>query len=745
MNDKIKPSLIEYLLSALDEPKKDMTDIINQMEQSGECQTILEAKNIHTANLLMDFADQMPGGFFIYRADEKEEIIYANKAMLRILNCRSMEEFREVTGNSFRGLVHPDDLQAVEDSIAEQIANSQYDLDYVEYRVIPRDGGIRWIDDYGHFIHSKIAGDIFYVFAGDATEKRERILAEKRKLVTENHRIEAQLQNQMEEYDLELNVINQEHLRRLEMIEGLSIDYESIFYVDLDMDKIKAYRVSNRFEKQFPKNHPVCDFVGFDDDYIQNWVYPDDRKLVQGITTPEYIRKQLSAEKAFHVNYRIFRNGKPSYIQLRIVNVGNGERVSQVVLGYRNIDDEIIQEMKQKQLLTDALNDANLANNAKNLFLSNMSHDIRTPMNAIIGFTSLARKHLDNREKISGYLDMISTSGDQLLQLLNDVLEISRIASGKVSVEEMECNLLDIVHEVQAQILPRITEKNISLSLDISRLQHDAVYSDPKKIRRIISYLVDNAIKYTNPDGEIAITVAEQNTSQQTHSSYQFVIKDNGIGINEDFLPHLFEPFEREKNTTLSGIYGTGLGLTITKDLVDMMGGTIEVSSVVNKGSQFTVTIPLRLQNQQPAYTHDNNDADDIPMHFTQPKRILIVDDNDINLEIESEVLKAAGFLVETAADGSIAVDKMKQSQPGYYDLILMDIQMPIMNGYNATRAIREIDNPALSNVPIIAVSANTFEEDKRRAIESGMNAHLGKPLNTVRLFKLIREFLKEG
>lgn len=229
-----------------------------------------------------------------------------------------------------------------------------------------------------------------------------------------------------------MKVIHQEHLIRLEMIEGLSVDYESIFYVNLDMDQIKAYRVSKRFRKQFAEQYAVRKFTGFDADYIVKWVYPEDRALVEKISDPVYLRKKLeqSGNGNFHINYRVYENHDIKYIQLRVVNVGSEEHIAQLVFGYRNIDEEMISEMQQKKLLKEALDEANLANNAKNLFLANMSHDIRTPMNAIVGFTELIKKHIQDHEKVSNYLDMISASSEQLLQLLNDVLEIARLESG---------------------------------------------------------------------------------------------------------------------------------------------------------------------------------------------------------------------------------------------------------------------------------------------------------------------------
>lgn len=722
---KINRNIIESLLFLVDDLKKENHDLDQQNEKYPfQTQELLQNTNkAQAAVYLKAFADGMPGGFFIYRADETEEIIYANQAIIRMFQCDSIDDFRALTGNSFRGIVHPEDLDAVEQSIKEQIAQSRYDLDYVEYRIIQKGGEVRWIEDYGHFIHTEAAGNVFYVFAGDATEKKQRHLKER------------------ENFHQKLEIIQQEHLRRLEMIEGLSIDYESIFYVNLDANRIKAYRVSERFEKKFPKVHQICQFTGFDYEYIKTWVHPDDRAMLLGVTTPEYIRRKLSGKQSFHINYRILRNGKPAYIQLRVVNVSSSSRISQVVLGYRNIDEEIIQEVKQKQLLADELDKANLANKAKNLFLSNMSHDIRTPMNAIVGFTELAQKHIHEKEKISGYLDLISSSSEQLLQLLNAILELSMLESGNIHVQESECSLMEIAHQIQMDMLSRAAEKNISLSLDISNLKHDMVYIDRQKISQILFYLLDNAIKYTMPSGQISIMVAEKEKQHKDFTVYQLEIQDTGIGISKEFMSHIFEPFERERNTTLSGIHGLGLSLTITKNLVEMIGGKIDVYSVVGRGSRFTITLPLRIQERK---KESFGDTENVHMQFSEAKKILIVDDNEINLMLENEVLKDAGFQVDIATDGSIAVEKVKKSQPGDYDLILMDIQMPIMNGYHATQAIRRIENPALAGIPIIAVSANTSEEDKKIAMESGMNAHLAKPLDTPRLFKLIWKFLKD-
>ncbi len=733
-----KRSLIENLLYLLDEK----TDYTLQWSDglSTELCARLKEQNILAVNQLKKFLDSIPGGFFIYRAEGNQDILYANKAMIRVLNCDTIEEFREVTGNSFRGIVHPDDYEAVERSIREQISVSQFDLDYVEYRVIPKGGGIRWIEDYGHFVHSDTEGDIFYVFIGDATDKKRRQWEETEQLKQENYQARQRLQSRIDRYSQELEGITQEHLRRLEIIEGLSIDYEGIFYVDLDEDLIRPYRLSDRFKERFSWSGSLREYFGCADYYIGHWVHPEDRELFRGFVAPDRIRQRLAEERSIHINYRTLHGGKNEYRQLRVVNVGSEEHISQFVMGYRDVDDEIVEEVKRNEMLAEALNTAKRANNAKNLFLSNMSHDIRTPMNAILGFNELAKKNLGDPEKLSGYLDMIASSSEQLMQLLNNVLDIARIESGNVSVESEECNLMDIVHQVQTLILPQAAAKGIKLSLDIAQLKYVNVYADAGKLSRILTYFADNAVKYSREAGWVSLAIVQQREARNGYATYRFTVEDNGVGINESFLQHIFEPFEREKNTTLSGIAGSGLGLTIAKDLVELMGGTIDVESTVGQGSKFSLTLPLHICEGNRERIPESEDE---PHTFTTPKRILIVDDNEINLEIENEVLKDANFLVDTASDGQIAVEKVKNAPEGYYDLILMDIQMPVMDGYHATRAIRRIENPALANIPIIAVSANAFDEDRKNAVESGMNAHLAKPLDTAQLYKLIRRFLQ--
>lgn len=740
--ERVHVNLIEHMLLMLSDPESVLfhTDSLFTQDKNTNRQNLQISYDLQIAKEIVQFMDEMPGGFLIYHADVDEKIIYANKALLRIFKCDSFRDFQELTGNSFRGIVYHEDLEHVEQSIWEQISASQYDLDYVEYRIVRKDGSIGWIEDYGHFVHSESVGDIFYVFMGDATEKKKRQQTEKAMLLKESLQKEQKLQNLIEEYDRERKIINQEHLRRLEVIEGLSVNYESILYVDLEADLVLPYRLSSRTRQQFAKPDDVRQYSQYALDYAASWVHPEDLDMVLKATEPAYIRGKLTGNKTYYFNYRVIENEQTVYLQLRVVDVGSGENISQIVMGYRRVDEEILYEMEQQQILKGALENVNLANIAKNTFLSNMSHDMRTPLNAIFGYTALAQKNVTDALEVQHYLQKIDASSRQLLDLISKVLEISWTESKDFHVIESECNLNDILQDIHRTLFSKASEKNISFYLSAAGLEHSEVISDRDKLKQLLLYLVDNAVTYTKHGGRVDFIAVELEQQSMEHAIYQFVIRDTGIGIKDEHLKQIFEPFEREKNTTFSGIHGTGLGLTIARNITHMLGGNIEVESIVGMGSTFTVTLPLRIQNQLTSAAVDTNAV----ISGLMNRKILLVDDNDINLEIESEILRGLGFLTDMAENGSIAVEKIKKSQPGEYVLVLMDIQMPVMDGWQATRAIRNLEISALADIPIIALSANAFESDKRASMESGMDAHLEKPIDVPMLLETIAKTIQK-
>ena len=678
------------------------------------------------------FMDEMPGGFLIYRASQGEEIIYANRSLLRIFQCETMEEFRAHTGNSFRGLVHPDDLKAVEESIRSQVEASQHDFDYVEYRVRRRDGAIRWIEDYGHFVQTESEGGIFYVFLGDATEKRESLMEEKTRLMNERLERERKLRHLIEEYDKERTLINEEYLRQLEVIEGLSVNYEAICYVDLDRDQVIPYRLSVRTAALFYNKLTDRAYSSYATGYVDMWVHPEDRELVTKATSPEYLKEKLEDCLTFYINYRVLVSGELQYIQLRVVNVSHEEGVCQVVMGYRRVDEEIQQQMEQQSLLAEALAKANLAINSKDTFLSNMSHDMRTPLHAIFGFTSLAKLNLENTAEAADYLDRVETASRQLLDMIDKVLEVSSLDGETAELEETECDLRQTVGDVYSFLEPQAQEKDISFTLNCDSLRHNIVFTDQEKLRQLVMYLANNALTYTNPGGRVSIRVEEGEELSTEYAVYRITVEDTGIGISSEFLDKLFEPFSREKNTTLGGVHGIGLGLTIAKNIVDMMGGVLSVQSAIDKGSTFTAAFRFRVQEWHASARKQAEEG--------AAFRILLVEDNEINREIEMELLGELGFEIDPAENGMIALEKMRDSDPGYYDVVLMDLQMPVMDGWQASVAIRALPDKAKARVPIIALSANALERDLRKSRECGLDAHLRKPMDLALLLRTMEE-----
>ncbi len=385
---------------------------------------------------------------------------------------------------------------------------------------------------------------------------------------------------------------------------------------------------------------------------------------------------------------------------------------------------------------------ANASSAAKSAFLFNMSHDIRTPMNAIIGFTELLEKHLDDQELSRSYIKKIQTSNDFLLSLINNVLEMARIESGKTTLDESCWNAYTFNDSLFSLFDSQMQEKGIRFTRS-SQVEHADVICDETKLREVFLNILSNALKYTPAGGTVSMRLTEIPSDRPGYAVYQTVIEDNGIGMSEEFLPHLFEEFTRERSSTESRVGGTGLGMPIVKKLVDLMQGTIEVESEIGRGTKITVTLPHRIAiNRDPAQNIENSHAYDAECF--KGKRILLAEDNELNAEIAITILEEAGFLVEHAADGVICVDMMEKADAGYYDLILMDIQMPNMDGYKATKTIRQFSDKKKADIAIVAMTANAFEEDKKDAYQAGMNWHIAKPIIVEELMSALAEILHE-
>lgn len=426
------------------------------------------------------------------------------------------------------------------------------------------------------------------------------------------------------------------------------------------------------------------------------------------------------------------------------------------------------EDKKVNQALEEVAHAAEAANRAKSTFLSNISHDIRTPMNAISGFTTLAIRSMDQKEKVRDYLAKIQVSGDHLMSLINDVLDMSRIESGRIHLEESEVKLPEMLSELETITSGHVQAKQLKLSVAAGEIANETVCCDKTRLNQILLNLLSNAIKFTPVGGRISVRLRQLPGTQENKTVcgiavYEFRVKDNGIGMSPEFIKKIFDPFERERTSTVSRVPGTGLGMSISKNLVEMMGGTIEVQSEQGKGTEFMIRVPMRVCCEEKQADHCSGEkrmdhdfgrpsADRVEETFSpmtagndfSGRHVLLVEDNELNREIATAILRGYGFEVDTAENGAIAVEKVQSAAPDTYDIVLMDVLMPVMDGYEATRRIRALEDPIRAKIRILAMTANAFEEDRRAAFAAGMDGFLSKPIDIDELWKTLRRLLQD-
>ena len=420
-------------------------------------------------------------------------------------------------------------------------------------------------------------------------------------------------------------------------------------------------------------------------------------------------------------------------------NYDKDGNVTSVLIANRDVTDEKLRELRQEEELREAKLKAECANKAKSSFLFNMSHDIRTPMNAIIGYAELASRHLREIDKLGRYLEEIRICGKELLSMLGNVLDLARIENSKVEMEYTVSNVHECFENCVIMFRQQAESKNQTLSLT-EQIMYPYVYMDVPHLSEVCLNIISNAIKYTNTGGTISCNVLQESCEKEDWCNMIITITDNGIGMSEEFQKRIFETFERERNTTLSHIDGSGIGMGITKKLVELMDGTIEVKSKQGEGSEFTVTIPCRKASEDDSLVKKNSDL--CNKNCLNGVRILLVEDNEINTEIATELLKEEGCIVETANDGVACIDLIEKADADYYKMILMDIQMPVMNGYDATLTIRKMKDTKKARIPIIAMTANAFAEDVEKVLSVGMNAHVAKPVDMNILVPTMMKYL---
>lgn len=557
--------------------------------------------------------------------------------------------------------------------------------------------------------------------------------------------------------EIEEKKLYEQNLReQFDIFTVLSRDYLNIFLINANNGTARILKLDGYVTSGLDSSKDISyPYYATCEQYIDERVHPDDRAVMREAMKLEKVRSVLSNTLEYVSSYRILVDGEIHYYQFKYTYLKNTDRI---IAAFQNIDAIIASEREQQQVLSKALQAAEQSSRAKTTFLNSMSHDIRTPLNAIIGFTHLALSAIDDAGKqealipgIRSYLSKISTSGNQLLALVNDVLDMSHIESGKMRIEQTHLNLLDALEDLKMMIQPDINKNQLHLTYDVSGIVHANVITDKLRLNQVLLNILSNAVKFTPSGGRICFRVIEEPSSETARPLYKFYIKDNGIGMNDEFKNHIFEPFTREYTSTISGVQGTGLGMSIAKSIVDVMGGTITFESELGMGTEFIVAMPLELDDSiSEAATDHRLESSASAVPFTAQddtfagKKILLVEDNELNREIALEILESAGFILDTAEDGTIAVEKMRTALPGQYDLVLMDIQMPQMNGYEAARQIRQLTNPAVKDIPIIAMTANAFAEDRQKALEAGMNEHITKPIDIPKLIDTLHEILNK-
>ncbi len=954
--------------------------------------------NEETIHIVEEIGRHMPGGFFIYKKEMPEELLYANRAVLNIFGCKNLEEFKDLTGYTFKGMLHPDDYGTVSETIQRQIQENEEFMDYVEYRIIRRDGAVRWVDDYGHYTDTEAYGGIYYVFISDITEKHERMESDKiiqQALIdalSESYRAlwlltdpesddyERYIRNEegilvpdkpelngkdladyaeIREYYIRNTVVpeDRERLRaelsrdrilsrlkerphfsisyqrlmdngtrryfRIEvaranmpdgrigvvlgfrdvdedvrdwqalqqqlqtqqllrerqdkLITALSSDYWSVYYIELDKDEGVCYQ-DHADIKDGLKVGERFPYLATVTEYANKYVTESYREEFLRFTCPDAIREALKEERVIAFRYMVSRNGKETYEMTKIAGVRHPEDrddhiVHAVGLCFTDVDAETRKNMETAQTLNDALATAEQANRAKTAFLSSMSHEIRTPMNAIIGLDNIALNNPDLSPKTRESLEKISASAHHLLSIINDILDMSRIESGRMMIRHEEFYFTQTLDQVNTMIGGQCRDKGLDYECRIIGNVNDYYIGDDMKLRQVLINILGNAVKFTPAGGKVRFIV--QNMARfEGNSTLRFIISDTGIGMSKEYLPKIFDAFSQEDSSSTNKYGSTGLGMSITKSLVKLMNGNIEVESEKGRGTTFTVTVTLadssrkaeenetehlKPQDMRVLVIDDDpvacehakvvmgqvgincetalsgreglemvrvrrarrepynlilvdwkmpemdgvettrqirsiigedatiiiltsynwydiaDEAADAGVDTFVPKplfaatvldefrnalqkkravmqnqkadlhgrRVLLAEDVAVNADIMVMVLQMREIEADVAENGKIAVDKFASHEPGYYDAILMDMRMPEMDGLEATHVIRGMDREDAKTIPIIALTANAFDEDVQRSLQAGLNAHLSKPVEADALFSTLESLIQ--
>jgi len=800
--------------------------------------------NEESLRFVEDLGRYVPGGFFIYEAAQPEELLYANQAVFDIFGCKDQEEFAALTGKTFKGMVYPEDYAKIEADIDEQIASSGGSLDHVEYRITRKDGEIRWVDDYGHRANTEAHGDVYFVFISDITEERAR------------HNEDFEIRGAI--IETLTNTYN-----TVWLIKNVETEECALYYTDMDKAHEEAIRNALSHAK----------YTDTKTEYVNTMVAEEDRERMQEQISLPYILKQFETRDQFSVDFLRTLEEESRYYRIVFGKVNMPGGHTGVTMGFRDVDREVRQEREFQRDLLEAREAAEQASKAKTVFLANMSHEIRTPMNAIIGLNDIAMNDPATPEATKEHLRKIDASAKHLLTIINDILDMSRIESGRMVIKSEEFSFAKTIEQINTIISGQCHDKGLHYGCYIEGPVDDYYIGDDMKLRQVMINILGNAVKFTKSGGAVTMTI-EETARMDGKASLRFVFKDTGIGMSREYLPKIFDTFSQENADAGDPLGSTGLGMPITKNIVELMNGTIEVESEQGVGTTFTVTVPVGLSPRGMAdhgdgeidLSHLNvlvidddkiaceharivlaqagidcetalsgSDAlemisvhhtrredfdlilvdwkmpdldglettrrireivgedtpiiiltsyhwDDVADEATEagvdsfvPKplfantvleefkkafekknrmllaskadltgrRILLAEDVVINAEIMLMVLEAREIEVDLAENGKIALDKFVAAGPGHYDAILMDMRMPVMDGIEATKAIRAAGCEDSKTIPIIALTANAFDEDVQRSMQAGLNAHLSKPVDPAILFDTLENLIQ--
>lgn len=537
--------------------------------------------------------------------------------------------------------------------------------------------------------------------------------------------------------------IDEEKLKEIEnkknqlVLGFLASEYSSVYYMDLAKNEIFPFNISKRIDsmlgKELKQNPTYKEAINL---YAQRGTYPADRKKLLTYLSEPFLDKQFTKSDRFTKTYR---NEENKYCEMKCVCVGNWAETKQVVMGFAVKDEEIREKLKFQKDLQIAKEKAEKANEAKSEFLSRMSHDIRTPINGVIGMTELAKKNINNPQKIADCLENVTTSSYHLLSLVNDILDLNHIEHNKIEIAHKPMNIVSFADGCLSIISGQLVDRKLKLISEFENFKYPYVLGDELHLRQAIVNILGNAVKFTDDVGKIFFRIKQLSNGEKT-VTYQFQIEDTGIGMTKEFLSHIWENFSQENVVPHENYRGSGLGMPIAKSLIELMGGKISVQSELHKGSIFTVEIPFAIDDKTAAIHYEQENH---PEQNLKDVRILLADDNPINLKSEKGLLELEGANVTTATNGLEVVNIFKDSPPNSFDAILMDIIMPVMNGLDATREIRRLPHADATGIPIIAITANAFDEDIRNSVNAGMNAHLIKPLEMSQVIKTLLSCLR--